>query len=256
MTLGMSMLLTLLHAACASWRLEMKRAPEQPFDAIIVPGCPSKQDGSLSACQARRAMWVTVLWERGYTRHFITSGAAVASPFVEAYALAAAMVLLGVPAERIYLEPHALHTDENVYNALQIARMQRWTRLAIASDRGQAVPACEMLEDWHRQCGAFTLDYELVKARLASAADKLQAVRLAKEADFVPLKEREAQRARLCGRSPRPPSFLLYPWMLLRKGLGRPPWQPFAPPSVSLVTWDSYLRRQGGGAGTTGAQLE
>ena len=238
MTLGMLLASTLLHFGCASQRLEVRGPPAEPFDAIIVPGCPSAADGALTACQARRAMWAAIQWERGYAQHFITSGAAVYSPYIEAEAIAAAMTSLGVPAERIYLEPNALHTDENIYNALQIARQKGWARLAVASDRGQAVGACQMLEDWHPQCGAFSMDEALVAQRLRAVPELLK-VRVAKvaAASFVPLKQREVERAHRLGRKPRPPSFLLYTLMLLRKGFGRPPWQPFAPAEPTLLTW-------------------
>ncbi len=243
----LSMLLTLLHAAYAGRHLEVHGVPNPPFDVVIVPGCPSQESGGISPCQARRAMWAAILWQRGYARHFITSGSAVISPFVEAEALAAAMAALGVPAERIYLEPHALHTEENIYNALQLARLAGWTRLAVASDRGQAAGACQMLQDWLRvdsghsqadaQPGAFTMDYELVKARLLQAAPKLRTIRTEPVSDFVPLSKRERERAQLYGRCPRLPSFILYPLMVLRRRLGLSPWQPFAPPTSTLQTW-------------------
>ena len=234
---GMSLISTLLHFGCASRRLEVRTPPSVPFDAIIVPGCPSAADGALTVCQARRAMWAAIQWERGYAQNFITSGSAVYSPYVEAEAIAAAMTLLGVPAERIYLEPNALHTDENIYNALQIARQKGWTRLAVASDKGQAVGACQMLEDWHDQCGAFSMDYPLVERRM-QAVPGLLAVRVPKvTTGFVPLRQREIERARRLGRWRRPPSFFVYAVMLLRKACGRPPWQPFAPAEFPLTTW-------------------
>lgn len=234
---------TLLHAGCAAARLEVRGAPLRPFDAIIVPGCPSAPDGRLSRCQARRAMWAAILWERGYTQHFITSGSAVTSPFIEAEALAEAMSLFGVPSERIYLEPDALHTDENVYNALQIARLAGWNRLAIASDSGQAVGACQMLEDWHPQCGAFTMDDGLVETRLAEHAPRLATLRATAVRAFVPLKQRERARAQASGRKPRPPSFVVYTQMFLRKAFGKTPWQPFLPESpAQLLTWESIRK--------------
>lgn len=241
--IGMSLLTVLSLHFRASARLEVQKPPAEPFDAIIVPGCPSAADGSLTRCQLRRAMWAVILWERGYARHFITSGGAVASPYIEADALAAAMTALGVPAERIYLDPHALHTDENIYNAWQIARQQGWSRLAVASDRGQAVGACEMLEEWHKSCGAFSMDYVLVEQRL-QAAPQLQAIRAEKvpAASFVPLKQREAERARRLGRRRRPPSLVLYPLMLLRKAFGWSTWQPFARPDEPALTWAARSR--------------
>jgi hypothetical protein len=243
MAILMSLLATLAHYRSAAQRLEVRSPPAQPFDAIIVPGCPTASDGRLSACQARRAMWAAILWERGYAQHFITSGAAVYSPYVEAETLAAALAALGVPADRIYLDPEALHTEENIYNAVRIARLKGWARLAVASDAGQAVGACQMLEEWHPQCGAFTMDPELVQARLRAtdALTQVHSRRLA--AGIVPLKQRERARAQAAGRRPRPPSVVLYPLMLLRKGLGLPAWQPFAPAEARLITWDSLVSR-------------
>lgn len=242
--LGMPIVSTLYLHFRAARRLEVREPPAAPFDAIIVPGCPSAADGKLTRCQSRRAMWAAILWERGYAQHFITSGGAVYSPYVEAEAIAAAMAALGVPGERIYLDPFALHTDENIFNALHIARHKGWTRLAVASDRGQAVGACEMLEDWHGQGGAFVMDDELVEQRL-QAASHLQQVRPPRvlATSFVPLKQREAERAQKHGRRPRPPSLVLYPLLLLRKSLGLSPWHPVAPPDEPPVTWAMQSQR-------------
>src|SRR6478736_10236582 len=115
-------LAVLANLGCNTDRLEMRGTPPAPFDAVVVPGCPSELDGSLSRCQMARAVWAARLWERGWARNFITSGSAVYTPFVEAEALAAALVALGVPPDRIWLEPNALHTDENMVYSLQIAR--------------------------------------------------------------------------------------------------------------------------------------
>jgi hypothetical protein len=114
--------LALAVAGCGVARLEQRDPPARPFDAVIVPGCPSEDDGSLSRCQMARALWAARLWDLGWARNFITSGAAVHSPYVEADALAAALAALGVPADHIYVEPNALHTDEIVYYSLRIAR--------------------------------------------------------------------------------------------------------------------------------------
>lgn len=217
--------------------LEVKAPLAQPFDAVIVPGCPTLADGALTRCLQRRAVWAAMLWERGQAHHFITSGAAVHNPFVEAEALAAAMTSLGVPAERIYLEPHALHTEENIFNSLRIAKKKDWSRLGVASDRGQALGACRMLKHWHPQCGAFSMETEAVDHRRAELAELLSSVRVRPVSDFQPLPLREKERALQARRSQRPPSFVLYPLMLLRHSLGQPPWEPFCPAETSLITW-------------------
>lgn len=226
--------------------LEVKQPVAEPFDAVIVPGCPTLADGSLTGCLQRRAVWAAMLWERGQAAHFITSGSAVHTPFVEAEALAAAMTAMGVPADRIYLEPHALHTDENVFNSLRIAQKKGWSRLGIASDRGQALGACRMLAAWHKSCGAFSMDTDAVEQRRSALQPLWSSLRAHPVTDFQPIKTRERERARRAQRSERPPSFVLYPLMLLRRALGKPPLQPFHPDETPLITWaeQSIQRRK------------
>lgn len=230
------MLLPLLHIACGGAHLEVRGAPKEPFDALIVPGCPSRPDGALTECQIRRATWAAILYERGYAHHIVPSGAEVMTPFVEAEAIAAALSALGVPRDRIYLEPHALHTEENIYNAVQIAQKLGWRRLAVASDRGQARGAGQMLVDYHGDGAAFSLDPDVVKPRMAAVAAQLAMIR-AVQHPTIPLARRERERAEKAGRSPRPPSFLLYPSLGIRKWLGTP-WVPFgAPKDAPIETW-------------------
>ena len=164
----------------------------------------------------------------------------------EAEALAAAMTAMGVPADRIYLEPHALHTDENVFNSLRIAQKKGWSRLGIASDRGQALGACRMLAAWHKSCGAFSMDTDAVEQRRSALQPLWSSLRAHPVTDFQPIKARERERARRAQRSERPPSFVLYPLMLLRRALGKPPLQPFHPDETPLITWaeQSIQRRK------------
>jgi len=219
---------------CAA-HYEVRDTPGVRYDAVIIPGCPSEEDGSLSLCQMSRAAWATILWQRGVTGAFITSGGAVHSRYVEADAIAAAMTALGVPAERILVEPNALHTDENMYYSLQIARARGWSRLAVASQKGHAAWSCRMLEDWGvSRCGAFSVDMNAVRALDPRA--RLAAVRTAPAADYVPLAERERAIARLAGRH-RPPSYLLYPFLGWLRINGER-WIPWTPPGApSLATF-------------------
>ncbi len=234
-----AMLLSVVLAGCAG-HLEVRKPVDKPFDAVIVPGCPTLSNGSLSQCLQRRAVWAALLWERGQAQHFITSGSAVYTPFVEAEALAVAMTAMGVPADRIYLEPHALHTEENVYNSLRIARKKGWAQLGIASERGQALGACQMLADWHGQCGAFSMETSVVEHRRGELSELLSSLRAPKVGEFQPLKQRERERAQRHNRPERPPSFLLYPAMMMRRTLGKTPWLPFHPDETPLVTWAQH----------------
>jgi uncharacterized SAM-binding protein YcdF (DUF218 family) len=222
---------------CAA-HYEVRPTDGARFDAVIIPGCPSEDDGSLSLCQMSRAVWAALLWQHGHAGAFIASGAAVHSRYVEAEALAAGMAALGVPADRIWLEPKALHTDENMYYSLQIARALGFHRLAVASQKGHAAWSCRMLEDWGQSCGAFSVNYDAVRA--ANARERLRTVRTTAERNWVPLGLRERAIAAQTGHH-RPPSFLLYPYLgWLRLNGER--WRPYDPGPPSLVTWADRQR--------------
>jgi uncharacterized SAM-binding protein YcdF (DUF218 family) len=233
------LLLLLLLAGCAA-HYEVRPNASTHFDAVIVPGCPSEDDGALSACQMSRAAWAAILWKRGVAGAFITSGAAVHSRYVEADAIAAGMVALGVPAERIWLERDALHTDENMYFSLRIVRALGWHTVAVASQKGHAAWSCRMLEDWGlSRCGAFSVDMDAVIA--SHPLERLRAVHTDAVPDWLPLVERERAIARRTGRH-RPPSYFLYPllgWMRINGER----WIPATPPGPPTVaTWAERLR--------------
>jgi DUF218 domain len=225
---------------CAS-RWEARALPPSRFDAVIVPGCPSEADGALSPCQMSRAVWASILWQRGVAGAFIVSGSAVHSRFVEAEALAAGMAALGVPAERIWLEPNALHTDENMFYSLQLARALGFHSLAVASQKGHAAWGCQMLVDWGQPCSALSLDLDAVRA--AGALPRLQLVRTQPALDYVPIEERERLLAKARGRR-RPPSYLLYPYIgyLRLNGQRWVPSPPERPPA--LTSWAALRATQ------------
>ncbi len=130
------------------------------FDALIVPGCPTDEDGRVSACQWRRASWAAELFHAGAVDQLVVSGAAVYTPYSEAEALAASLVVLGVPADRVHLEGRARHTDENAALSLALCEERGWTRLAVASDGLHAVVIQKMLDEWGAQAFALPVtDY-------------------------------------------------------------------------------------------------
>jgi hypothetical protein len=230
---------TTVTPGCAS-RFDLR--PDEParFDAVIVPGCPSEDDGALSRCQMSRAVWASLLWQRGMAGAFIVSGAAVHSPYVEAEALAQAMAALGVPGDRIWLERDALHTDENMYFSLRIARALGLRRLAVASQHGHAAWGCQMLADWGQWCRALPVDLAAVVA--AGALPRLSPLRTPAEPRWQPLAVRERARAAQSGWR-RPPSFILYPYIGYLKLNGQR-WIPIVPAAVSPpTTWAALQAR-------------
>lgn len=241
MRVAVATLIALVASGCAAPRLDARAVPPGGFDALIVPGCPTEEDGAPSRCQKGRALWAAILWERGWARNLIVSGAAVHTPWVEAEVLAALVHALGVPAERIHLEPNALHTDENMYDALQIARARGWRTVAVASNGGHAAGGCTMVRGWGQPCTALPVDRAAVEARAASAPHLAQ-VRTRPVARWVPLVERERRITAETGRR-RPPSYLLYPMAGLMR-LNGEVWIPRAPAKPPLVTWADVVSRE------------
>lgn len=103
-------------------------------DVIIVLGCPNNADGTPSACQQKRADLGMALLAAGLGDRFITSGSAVANPYVEAETLRDLLIARGVPAEHILTEPKARHTDENLYYSTDLMQAQGWRSALVVSD--------------------------------------------------------------------------------------------------------------------------
>jgi uncharacterized SAM-binding protein YcdF (DUF218 family) len=98
-------------------------APSPPAGAtcaVLVLGYATSADGAPSAIQrARVAGGAARLAEHGCDR-LVLSGGAVANEFVEAEAMARVAAEVGVPSERIALEPRAASTWENVAFSLPL----------------------------------------------------------------------------------------------------------------------------------------
>lgn len=226
--------LTTLVVGCAPSKYLVVEPPAEPFDAVIIPGCPSEEDGSLSFCQLGRAGHAALLWQHGWTRSFIVSGSDVHTPYVEADAIAQAMTLLGVPPERIILERDALHSDENVYYSMLIADKLDLPRLAIATNEPIGTWMCDLMTSWGHACAAIDMDIAAMKRFMPQYDAELHALRATRVTQWEPLAAREARIARATGHT-RPASFLYYP---LYRWLGR---KPIAPEHTEPITWDDRL---------------
>jgi hypothetical protein len=229
-----AILLGLASVGCSKYVVD--RPPTGGFDAVIIPGCPSEDDGSPSHCQLGRAGHAALLWRDNWARNFIVSDSDVHTPYVEAEAIAQAMTLLGVPPERIVLERDALHSDENVYYSLAISQSLGWNALAIASNGPIASFLCRIMVRWGHDCSAIALDADALSRFMPPYEPGLRALRASRTRDWEPLEVREARIAERNGHT-RPSSFwlyLLYPW------LGHSH-RPIAA-SHAPMTWDERLR--------------
>ncbi|MCC6809170.1 MAG: YdcF family protein [Deltaproteobacteria bacterium] len=230
-------------AACAPSRFALREPPREPFDAVIIPGCPSEDDGAMSRCQLGRAGLAGIIWKRGWAKVFIPSGGAVHSPYVEAEAIAEGMTVVGVPAERIYVEGEALHTDENMYNSLRIATLLGMKRIAVASNAGHASWGCQMLEDYGLdRCTAIAMNIDELEAFMPPYEARLYAVRSRRVPEWVDMAEQEKKRALVTGRD-RPASWLLYPMLGYLRWIGKP-WRPIASARPAIQTWAAIVKQR------------
>jgi hypothetical protein len=235
--LALGTALGLGEAGCTEYVVD--RRPETPFDAVVVPGCPSRDDGTPSRCQLGRAGQAALLWRDGWTRNFIVSGSDVHTPYVEAEAIAQAMTVLGVPPERIVLERDALHSDENVYYATLIAKKRGYARIAVASNGAFASLLCKMMVVWDYPCAAIQMDTDALKKFLPPYEARLRALRTTRSDPWEKLGPREDRIANANGYG-RPPSFVLYP---LYRWLAHSH-RPIAPEHPDAVTWAERIGAQ------------
>lgn len=106
-----------------------------PYDAIIVPGYPFQEDdSSWHEIMKIRVYWSHYLYETGFTKNVIYSGAAVYTPFVESKIMREYGTALGIPSEAIYVDTMAKHSTENLYYAYQLAKNMGFEKIALATD--------------------------------------------------------------------------------------------------------------------------
>jgi len=118
-------------------RLFKRALKNEPFDVIIVPGCPyDGKDWSLP--MKGRVIWASYLINKGIAKNVIFSGGSVYTPYVEAKVMALYAEQLGVSPDKILIEDKAEHTTENIYNSYWIAKSKGFKKIAVASDQFQS----------------------------------------------------------------------------------------------------------------------
>lgn len=192
--LFLSLLTACVLVGCTTaWKHEPGDFRDDAFDVAIVPGCPSQEDGSVSDCQWRRALWAATLYEQGSVKNFVTSGGAVYNRYIEAEALAEALVVLGVPRTRIVLEPHALHSDENAAFSLRIIERRGWQSIAVVSESVHAVLIDKILAKWGVASVALPVDRSAVKRQVEAGMPTVR-TRQVPDERWLALEQRHALR--------------------------------------------------------------
>ena len=112
----------------------------KPLDAVIVPGLPLFH-GQWDTLLKTRMLWSVYLYKRGYVKNIIFSGNAVYTKWREGNCMADIAKQLGVKEENIFVDTIAEHSTENLFYGNELAKMNGFKTVALASDPFQ----CGML---------------------------------------------------------------------------------------------------------------
>jgi uncharacterized SAM-binding protein YcdF (DUF218 family) len=114
-----------------------KAVDEKPYDVIIVPGIPYEEEKT-SHLMKDRLNWAKFLYDSGFTKNIIFSGAAVHTPFVEGIVMKTMADSLGIPPDKTFCEIKAEHGTENAYYSWLMAKELGFRKIAFATDAIQA----------------------------------------------------------------------------------------------------------------------
>ena len=106
--------------------------PTGHWDAIVVAGCPVRQDGQPSPSLLRRTTKAVELWRQGLAPIIVLTGGVVNWPPAEAVAAARTARELGVPESALLVESQSKNTAENARLAREIAP---FARIIVVTDR-------------------------------------------------------------------------------------------------------------------------
>jgi len=178
-------------------KLFKRAVNNQPYDVVIVPGCP--YDGvAWTDAMKGRVIWANYLFKKGITKNIIFSGAAVYTPYVEAKIMALYAEALGTPKGNIIIEDKAEHSTENIYYSYHLAKKMGFTKIAIASDPFQS----NLLMRFSR------IRFKLPIAHIPMILDTLKKIddvfpkidaSSAKVENFKPITETQTKRYRIRG---------------------------------------------------------
>lgn len=108
-----------------------------PYDAIIVPGVPFKNN-TWDKIMKGRIYWAKFLYDKGIAKNIIFSGSSVYTPYYEAEIMRLYAIELGIPPGNIFTEKKAEHSTENAYYSYKYGKKSGFNRMALASDPFQS----------------------------------------------------------------------------------------------------------------------
>ena len=136
MALSAAILVLLLWVLGALFldRYGQRPLPEGTFDAVIVPGCAVRSDGSASGALRRRTLHAVELWKTGRANKILLTGGGGKYPPSEAAVAAKLAQDAGVTVDDLLLEHTSTTTEENArFSSQMSAEMVHWS-IIVASD--------------------------------------------------------------------------------------------------------------------------
>ncbi len=170
-------------------------SPNAPYDVVIVPGIAYDTLKQRTNGFNARIIWAKKLYDRGYTRNIIFSGAACTTPYVEGKCMKMIVEKMGVPESHVFSENKAEHGKENVYYSWLLARQLGFKKIALAADPYQAFFLEGFIETNMPDMGILPMAVDSLKKfyQPVPAIDASPAY----VKDFVPLNKRESFMTRV-----------------------------------------------------------
>lgn len=111
------------------------RKPKQHhlYDTVLVLGCPTNADGSLSKFQKERMDTAIRLYQQQMVKTMIISGSNVQNNYYEAETMAAYALEHQVPKNAIILETKARNTFDNLKYAKEIYQAKHMTSIIVVT---------------------------------------------------------------------------------------------------------------------------
>jgi hypothetical protein len=173
----------------------------EPYDVVIVPGAPVG-DENLGSILAARIAWSKYLFDSGFTKNVIYSGAAVETPYIEGVAMKTYAEYLGLPAANTFAETKAEHSTENIYNGVKLARKLGFKKIALATDPFQNAMLSSFMKRRLKDVGAIPIVFRRI-FKDKNEYNELPKVNVeiahVDENEFIPLHARESFFKRLAG---------------------------------------------------------
>lgn len=105
------------------------------YDACLVLGCPTRDDGMISRMQRSRMKKAIQLYKEHKTQVLIISGSNVRNMYKEADIMGAYAIQNGVPQEAILYEYKAKNTYENLMYAKLLCKQNKFESILVVSSR-------------------------------------------------------------------------------------------------------------------------